>query len=278
MIGFISAAPVSARAPAALSTSFTSTCPTTRAARVSGPSMAMRVGLRNSAGTKNSNFGGVATILTKADNYMAKSIQGQYKATACPSGTYGVQCTESTGKAGRSADAARVAALNLKFRMLQRSPAKLYGDMYENRKQALKGSICHTEEKMIQAYSTSAAALVLGRAESTGACDKYGIPESVEEAAMMRFMHIQQQAKAVGGVIPSACVEGASKGAAEAARVAQLASKYRNAQKPMGQLLQEKFNQVKHGLSFANGCTYEEGLVVNYPAVGSCFRPTTYGY
>lgn len=287
MIGFVSAAPLSCRAPApALSAgSFTQQArPAAAAPRAAfpafpaAPTAVLRAGLRKSAGTASSNFGGVATILTKADNYMARSIVAQYKAAACPAGTYGVQCTESTGKAGRSADGARVAALNRAFRMTQRSPAKVYGDMFENRKQALKGSICHTEEKMVQAYSTSAAALVVGRAEATGACDKYGIPESVEEAAMMRFMHIQQQAKAVGGVIPSSCVEGASKGAADAARVAQLASKYRNAQKPAGQLLQEKFNQVKHGLAFANGCNYEEGLVVNYPAVGACFRPTTYGY
>lgn len=279
MIGFVSAAPVPARASAGLKpSSFTSARPAGRVSAAAGPTMALRVGLRKSAGTANANFGGVAVTLTKADNYMARSINMQYKATACPTGTYGVQCTESTGKAGRSADAARVAALNRVFREKQRSPAKVYGDMYENRKQALKGTICHTEEKMIQAYSTSAAALVIGRAEATGACDKYGIPESVEEAAMMRYMHIQQQAAAVGGVIPSSCVEGASKGAADAARVAQLASKYRNAQKPTGQLLQEKFNQVKHGLGFANGCNYEEGLVINYPAVGSCFRPTTYGY
>lgn len=279
MIGFVSAVPVAASAPA-LTSSFTSARPAVaaRPARVAGPSMALRQSLRKSAGTKGSNFGGVANILTAADQYMAKSINMQYKATACPTGTYGVQCTESTGKLGRTADAARVAALNLKFRQSQRSPRKVYGDMFENRKQALKGTICHTEEKMFQNYSTSTASFVLGRAESTGACDKYGIPESVEEAAMMRFMHIQQQAKAVGGVIPTSCVEGASKGAADDARVAQLASKYRNAQKPTGQLLQEKFNQVKHGLSFANGCNYEEGIVINYPSVGSCFRPTTYGY
>jgi hypothetical protein len=281
MIGFVSAVPVAASAPA-MTSSFTSArlgvaARPVRAAAV--PTMALRAtSIRRSPGTAGRTFGGVANILSTADRYMAKSIVGRYKATACPTGTYGVQCTESTGKLGRTADAARIAALNAKFRQLQRSPAKVYGDMYENRRQAIKGTICHAEEKRFQAYSTSTAAFVLGRAEAAGACDKYGIPETVEEAAMMRYMHIQQQAKAVGGVIPSSCVEGASRGAADDARVAQLASRYRNAQKPTGQLLQEKFNQVKYGLSFANGCNYEEGMITSYPAVGSCFRPTTYGY
>jgi hypothetical protein len=274
MVAFVSAVPVAAHAGAALTSSFTSARPAAVAVRPAArvaPAMALRPSLRF-------RFTSAERNASKADKYMAKCVVATYKATACPSGTYGVQCTESTGKAGRTADAARVAALNAKFRSSQRSASKAYGDMYENRRQALKGTICHTEEKMFQTYPASAAAFVLGRAESTGACDKYGIPESVEEAAMMRFMHIQQQAKAVGGVIPTSCVEGASKGAAEDARVAQLASKFRNAQKPVGQLLQEKFNQAKHGFTFANGCNYEEQISVNYPAVASVFRPATYGY
>lgn len=278
MLGFVTAVPVAAASPA-LRSSFVSERPSTAAAAPTGPTMVLRQGLRKKSSTAPGTNFGVGGLLNAADEYMAKSIVMQYKATACPTGTYGVQCTESTGSLGRSADAARVAALNLKFRMSQRSAFKFYGDMYENRKQALKGTICHTEEGMFQDYGKSTAAFVLGKAESTGACDKYGIPESVEEAAMMRYMHIQQQAKACpAGVIPSSCVEGASKGSADDARVAQLASKYRNAQKPTGQLLQEKYNQVKHGLSFANGCTYEEGICTQYPAVSSAFRSSTYGY
>lgn len=283
MIGFVSAVPVAASAPS-LSSTFVSARPIAAAAAATPVAAPMTMVLSRSsretrsAGTAGSSFGGVGRILSTADKYMADKIVMQYKATACPSGTYGVACTESTGSLGRSADGARVAAGNAAFRKLQRSPAKVYGDLYENRKQALKGSICHVEEKMFQSNSESAASFVLGRSESLGTCDKYGIPETVEEAAMMRFIHIQQQAKAVGGVIPSSCVEGASKGAADDARVAQLASKYRNAQKPTGQLLQEKFNQVKHGLSFAHGCNYEESLMVSYPAVASSFRPSTYGF
>lgn len=281
MTAFVSALPVAAAAPS-LSSSFVAPrrAPAPASARVAPVSMvtSRTFSQKISAGTASSNFGGVSKLLSAADRYMADKITMQYKATACASGTYGVQCTESTGKLGRTADGARVAAGNAAFRTLQRGPAKVYGDMYENRKQALKGTICHAEEVMFQKYSKSTANFVLGRSESLGACDKYGIPESVEEAALMRYMHIQQQSKAVGGVIPSSCVEGASKGAADDARVAQLASKYRNAQKPTGQLLQEKFNQVKHGLGFCNGCNYEEGLMVSFPAVASGFRPTTYGY
>lgn len=279
MIGFVNSVPVAAKSASIGASSFATPLDAApRRAVVAGPTMALRQGLRKSAGTAANNFGGVSNILTAADDYMARSVTMQYKATACPTGTYGVQCTEATSSYGRSADAARVAALNAKFRMSQRSPSKLYGDMYENRRQALKGKNCHHEETQFTAYSRMSASFVLGRSESLGTCDKYAIPESVEEAAMMRYIHIQQQAKAVGGVIPSACVEGASKGAAEDARVAQLASKYRNAQKPTGQLLQEKYNQVQHGLGFSNGCNYEEGVCVAYPAVAASFRPTTYGF
>jgi hypothetical protein len=277
MIGFVSALPLSA-SPAAVGVSgFTTSLAPARASSTTGPTMIVRVGLRRSAGTASSRFGGVADILTKADNYMARSIVMQYKQTACGSGTYGVQCTEATSSYGRSADAARVTALNARFRSLQRSPSKVYGDMFENRRQAIKGKNCHHEEKQFAAYSKAAAAFVLGKAEATGACDKYAIPESTEEAAMMRYINIQQMANIVGGVIPSACVDGASKGAADDARVAQLASKFRNAQKPTGKLLQEKYNQVQHGLSFTNGCTYEESVCTSYPAVAASFRSKTYG-
>jgi hypothetical protein len=298
MIGFVSTLPVAA-APSALGLSaFTTSLTPARVPTVTGPTMALRVGLRRSAGTRASRFGGVADILTKADNYMARSIVMQYKKTACGSGTYGVQCTEATSSYGRSADAARVAALNARFRNLQRSPSKVYGDMFENRRQAIKGKNCHHEEVQFMNNSASAAAFVLGKAEATGSCDKYAIPESVEEAAMMRYINIQQMAKIVGGVIPSACVDGASKGAADDARVAQLASKCkcrphcldtnrhkqscspdlslffirfldvsdRNAQKPTGQLLQEKYNQVQHGLGFTNGCTYVRFAGVSHSA------------
>lgn len=277
MLGFVTAVPVVSASPSLRST-FVCERPAASTTNVTGPTMGLRPALRSNTAV-GGIIGGAASIMAGADDYMARTIVMQYKATACASGVYGVQCTESTGKLGRSADAARVAAGNLKFRMSQRSAAKFYGDMYENRKQALKGTICHTEESKFQTYGKSTAAFVLAKAESTGACDKYGIPESVEEAAMMRYMHIQQQSKACpAGVIPSSCVEGASKGAADDARVAQLASKYRNAQKATGQLLQEKYNQVKHGISFSNGCHYEESICAEYPAVASAFRASTYGY
>jgi hypothetical protein len=298
MAAFVSAIPVAAGKAPALTSSYTSSRPAPAARPAAGaspaPSMALRRSLTampNGSASCPSGSGGstrssysfsgrarAAAVTSRADQYMAQSIVAQYKATACAGGTYGVQCTESTGKLGRTADGARVAALNAKFRCAQRSPARVHGDMYENRRQALKGTVCHTEERMFQTYAASTASYVLARAEATGACDKYGIAESVEEAAMMRFMHIQQQASVVGGVIPSSCVEGASKGAAEDARVAQLASKFRNAQKPTGQLLAEKYNQSRHGFGFANGCNYEEQICATYPAVASVFRSSSYGY
>lgn len=96
---------------------------------------------------------------------------------------------------------------------------------------------------------------------------------------MLRYMDIQQNNAAnPSGVYNMSCNEGAAKGQAEDIRIAALNAAYRNAQKPMGVLLQEKFNQRKQGYAFANGCNYEEGLISKYPAIGAAFRSKSYGY
>ncbi len=120
---------------------------------------------------------------------------------------------------------------------------------------------------------------VYARSEAKGTCDRYATPESVEEAAMARYMDSAQRAAAnPSGVYNQSCVEGACKEQAEDLRVATLAAAYRNGQKPTLQLLQEKYNQRQFGYVQCHGCSYEEELVTKYPAVGANFRVKAYGH
>lgn len=195
-----------------------------------------------------------------------------------PSGVYGVQCTEGSVK--HAAEVARVRVLNNRFRAGQASPSAKYGSMYEYRLSATYADrLCAVEAKQFSSFSNLAKTYCLARAEALGTCDRYATPESVEEAAMARYFDIQQKmAVNPTGVYNSSCVEGSCKDAAEDLRVATLAAAYRNAQKPVNVLLQEKYNQRMNGYVRAHGCEYEESLITRFPAVGAAFRPKAYGY
>lgn len=240
--------------------------------------MILRTSLRKPIGTAKSAFGGVSQILAKADKYMADSVLYQYYNIANPTGEYGVQCTEGSVKL--AAEAARVRALNTRFRARQASPPKRYGDLYENRKQAVAADhICQYEEELFCENPQMAATYCVARNEANGACFRYATPETVEEAAMLRYMDIQQNNAAnPSGVYNSSCNEGAAKFQSEDLRIASLSAAYRNGQKPVGQLLREKYEQRKYGYVQCHGCNYEEGLVSKYPAIGAAFRSKTYGY
>eukprot|EP00178_Gracilaria_changii_P011448 TRINITY_DN3261_c0_g1_i1.p1 TRINITY_DN3261_c0_g1~~TRINITY_DN3261_c0_g1_i1.p1 ORF type:complete len:281 (+),score=32.68 TRINITY_DN3261_c0_g1_i1:370-1212(+) len=242
------------------------------------PTMALRQSLVKPIGLPVTSFGGAASILDAADTYMAQSVLKQYLNISQPTGVYGVQCTEGSVKG--AADVARIRALNARFRAKQASPAKKYGDLYENRKNAIAADhICHYEESLFCDYPKMSKTYNLARSEAYGTCIRYATPESIEEAAMMRYVDIQQNNAAnPSGVYNSSCNEGAAKGQAEDIRITALNVAYRNAQKPIGQILNEKYQQKKYGYIQCHGCSYEESLVSKYPAIGAAFRPKTYGY
>lgn len=229
-------------------------------------------------GLAESMFGGVGGLLGKADDYMGKSISKQYLNIANPTGVYSVQCTE--GSVRGAAEVTRVRALNAIFRASQSSPSKTYFDLYENRKAAISSSHqCHHEEKQFCDYNSVCESYNQTKAEAHGQCIRYGTPETIEEAAMVRYMDIQQNNAAnPSGVYNTSCNEGSCRGQSEDLRVLGLNAAFRNGQKPLIQLFQEKYNQRKAGYAACHGCTYEEGIVCDYPAVGAAFRSRTYGY
>lgn len=284
MFAFAPSTPLAAAKPA-LTSSFTAAPVCARPASThTATTMILRAGLRKQSsamsrpvGVSNA-FGAVGQILYKADKYMAQSVLMQYYKIANPTGEYGVQCTEGSVKG--MAEFARVRSLYGRFRASQASPSKRYGDMYENRKQAIVASHeCSHEEKQFCGYENVAASYNNAKSEAYATCYRYASPETVEEAAMLRYMDIQQNNAAnMTGVYTTACNEGAAKGQAEDGRVAALNTAFRNGQKPATQLLQEKYDQRRQGYAAANGCNYEEGIVCNYPAVGAAFRPKNYGY
>ncbi|PXF41621.1 R-phycoerythrin gamma chain, chloroplastic [Gracilariopsis chorda] len=277
MFAFAPSVSVTAARTTLPSTSFTTSLTPHRPNRNATTSMALRSpssvrSVRSVAAARASD------ILAKAADYMANSVLYQYYNIANPTGEYGVQCTEGSVKG--AAEAARVRALSTAFRARQVGPFKKYFDLYENRKNAIAADhICQYEETLFSRYPSVAATYNVARNEANGACSRYATPESVEEAAMLRYMDIQQNNAAnPSGVYNSSCNEGAAKGQSEHLRIAALNVAYRNAQKPLAQILQEKYEQKKYGYVQCHGCNYEESLVSKFPAIGAAFRAKTYGY
>lgn len=216
--------------------------------------------------------------MAKADKYMADSVRKQYIQSTNPFGTFSVQCTEGSVK--HAAEVSRVRSLNADFRLRQSSTAKGTFDLFENRKNAIVNSHgCHHEESQFRDYKSVSATYNVGKSEALGTCFRYGSPETVEEAAMLRFMDIQHKISVnPSGVYNTACNEGAAKGQAEDVRVAALNTAFRQGQKSALRICDEKYQQKKNGYIMSHGCSYEEDLVTKYPSLGSCFRSKSYGY
>lgn len=166
------------------------------------------------------------------------------------------------------------------FRKKQASPSKKTFDLFENRKNAIVQSHnCHHEETQFSKYRQVSATYNVAKAEAAGSCFRYASPETVEEAAMLRYMDIQTKiAVNPSGVYNVWCNEGTVKGQAEDIRVAALNTAYRQGQKSTIKLMDEKYQQKKQGFIASHGCSYEEELVSRYPSLGACFRSKTYGY
>lgn len=279
MFAFTPSLPIASTKPVIGSNSFvTPLHATTQKKTCSAPTMVLRTTIRYTSTKVGSLYGGAARILRKADNYMGSSITKQYLQMSNPSGVFSVACTEGSVKF--AAEAQRVRALNTNFRASQASPFKKCYDVFENRKAAITASHeCSHEEAQFSNFSNVCASYNLAKAEANGSCFRYATPETVEEAAMLRYMDIQQNNSAnPSGVYNTWCNEGSCKGAAEDLRVAALNVAFRNGQKPLGQILQEKYNQKAAGYAACHGCSYEEGLVSLYPAIGAAFRSKSYGY
>ena len=212
----------------------------------------------------------------KADQYMAECITKQYKMTACPGGTYNVQCTEGTVRG--QADSARSAALSTAFRMKQRTSAQKFGDFCETRRKAIIATHgCSYEEKLVDKYPIAARAYVRGGSEAKGTCVRYAVGSSVEETYMADCVDKQMKFRAVpSGVYDVMCTDGNAKGVAEYKRVSAMSARFRANQLPAGVKEQIKFDSAKYARdNFANMCSYEETLFNKYPAVSASMRSST---
>lgn len=278
MFAFAPVTPMVAAKPT-LGTNF-STPLAARPVRESGaPTMVLRTKLARPTGSGTAqSFSVVGKILAKADEYMANCVRHQYIQMTNPSGTFGLQCTE--GAVSGMTEVARVRSLAATFRASQRGPSQKSFDMYENRKNSITSSHgCHHEEKQFSDYSKVSASYNVGKSEAEGSCFRYASPETVEEASLLRFMDIQAKISVnPSGVYNTACNEGTVRGQAEDIRVAALNTAYRQGQKSVIRLMDEKYAQKRQGYAASHGCNYEEGLVANNPSLGACFRSKSYGY
>ena len=174
-----------------------------------------------------------------------------------------------------------MAALSAAFRAGQRTSAQKYGDYFEARRQATLGTHgCSYEEALVGVYPRVASAMVMGQAEATKSCVRYGTPGSPAEAYMAASVDRQMKERAVAsGVYSPACTDGGVSGEAEAKRVAALATRFRAGhQSPLAKA-QAKYDAAAYArLHFGHGCSYEEAVFERYPAVAAAMRPSTARY
>lgn len=209
-----------------------------------------------------------------ADAYMARCITASYKRTACSAGVYGVMCSEGTVKG--AAEDSRVAALASKFRLSQRSAAEKYGDFTEARRKAIiAANGCSYEESLVSKAPRAGHAFVLGLSEAKRTCIKYAVAKTPEEQYMINSVDKQYKMAAVPyGVYGVLCSDGTSFGAAEAKRVAALATKFRAKQVPKTARTQGRYDAAMYARKFFRTCNYEADVFNKYKAVGAAMRPS----
>ncbi|KAA8492968.1 R-phycoerythrin gamma chain, chloroplastic [Porphyridium purpureum] len=216
----------------------------------------------------------------KADDFMARSIAMQAKASAAGSGVYTTQCSEGASKG--MAENARTASLAKQFRQAQRSAREMSFDYYEGRKYAMKavGHICNYEEKIFQQYNKTAAAYVMGKQETLLSCDRYAQPANKAEEYIQKSVQMQMKKRSIPyGVYTTSCADGTVKGMAENARVAKESANFRARQMSAGAKAAARFNARRVANDWHNnGCNYEEKLTSRFPAAASSVRPTTNRY
>jgi len=266
--------------PVTVTSSVSGAAVSTRAARVTGPTMVLGTVATPRRGFMQIAKNSAASSIDSADDYFAKSVVMQYKGMSCASGVYSVQCAE--GSIGGAAEEKRIAALAAQFRERQMSPFQKASALFENRKRAIIAidHDCDYEEKMMTTYPKLAAAFALGKAEAMRTCARYATPTSIEEEYMAVSVDNQMKARSCpGGVYSSSCQEGTYKGAAEWARVNGLATAFRTTQKTDLQATQERYDMAKFGRTqYGHGCSYEEALFETFPATAAAMRSKSYNY
>jgi len=203
------------------------------------------------------------------DDYITACAQRQYIAAQNGSGVYSPSCTEGT--VSGAAEASRVASLAASYKRNQESGVASFNKMYETRKMAFALANGCYEESLIAKYPEAARMTVVGTAEKFSICSRYATPNSLAEKYMAECVERAKSAsKCSGGVYATACGDGNVKGAAEDARIAGLATAYRqNTISPIAKE-QKKFDQSKFARDYySNGCNYEDDLFTKFPATAA---------
>lgn len=214
-----------------------------------------------------------ASVAAAADVYIAESAIRELKAAGAPGGEYAVNCTE--GAASGSAETLRVATLSREFRLRQASTGSRFADLFATRREALCASGgAHYAEASITKFPAAAAARALAGRESSLACDRYFggagvVGEYMRKAVVRQYAEVLG---APGGVYSRYCADGASKGYAEDARVASLATEYRVSMLSASQTTAARYNAIQSALSSARGCTYEEEQFVRFPKMAAAMK------
>lgn len=224
--------------------------------------------------------GMLGKVEKKADEYMGECVKwGFVRGVGSIGGVYGMRCTEGVSKG--EAEDSRVLSVGREFRRKHRDVAKMYGDFFAMRKQALVAcGECDYEEKLVLKFPRVARMMVRGKAESLGACVRYSEGGNEEEEFMGRSVDMQMKMRAMtGGVYDVGCMDGQSKGLANYTRVAGLSAKFRAKQYSKGEKERVKFESAKYARdNFGHECGYEEAYFNKYPAVAQAMRPTTARY
>lgn len=214
---------------------------------------------------------GSAKIMMKYDEFCAKNIARQYKASAIPFGEYTTKCTEGT--VPMQAYETRVFVRSQAFKQAQKPINVRLREMYETRKACFTlAHGCSREEEQFKNMPMSAATYVASKMEALGACYRLVRPATKEEDYMAGSVRMQLYQKmfpyGVYGV--GTCEEGFAKGDAETRRVIALASEYRASQQSAGTVTAQQYNSASIARQlFTHECNHEETQVSEYPAVAA---------
>eukprot|EP00188_Purpureofilum_apyrenoidigerum_P000120 Plantae.Rhodophyta-Purpureofilum_apyrenoidigerum.ctg10454.p1 GENE.Plantae.Rhodophyta-Purpureofilum_apyrenoidigerum.ctg10454~~Plantae.Rhodophyta-Purpureofilum_apyrenoidigerum.ctg10454.p1 ORF type:complete len:315 (-),score=67.69 Plantae.Rhodophyta-Purpureofilum_apyrenoidigerum.ctg10454:38-982(-) len=212
---------------------------------------------------------GVKKTLAKAEQMIAMDRFRQAKATATSSGIYNTRCTE--GSVPLEAEFKRVYSRTNAFREAQKPINERIRKMYEDRKRMfIMADNSPSAEKKASTMPLVNKVSVAAYNEARFNCNRYAIPQSVEESYIMSQYEREAKQKAVPyGEYKVTCNDGVAKGMPEQLRVAVGSGRFRNQQKSMNDATQFIFNAASDATKFTNPTEALEEYYYKWPSAAS---------
>lgn len=203
-------------------------------------------------------------IVSVADTYISRSMEARFNKSDLGPETTSTNGHDRIGSmhVGEFCFRARLAGTGP-------SPRQALMQIYEDRRKVLNGVRSDYEEKLLLRYPSAVKSYLRANSEALGTTNTSAVPETVAEAAMMKYVQMRQ--RTVQDPDHSFFTRKPSSDEEEGQRPAFFAQLYKNLRKPTGRLFLERRNQIRCGLLRCHGCNYEEKICVSFPGVACCY-------